>query len=80
MNSFFSLYEQIINIINRAVSVVIALAVLGFAWGIVKVLFNPDNEHIKKEGKSYMLYGIITLFVMTSIWGLVNILSSTLTI
>ena len=78
MNNFFSLYEQIINIINRAVGVVIGLAVLAFCWGVVKILFNPDNENLKKEGKGYMLYGIITLFVMTSVWGLVNILSATL--
>lgn len=78
MNNFFKLYESVIGIINQAFVVIITLAVLGFTWGIVKILFNPDNENIKKEGKSYMLYGVIILFVMTSVWGLVNILSATL--
>ena len=80
MNSFFQLYEQIIGIINTATVVLISLAVLGFMWGIVRILFNPGNENIKKEGKAYMLYGIITLFVMTSVWGLVNLLSSIITV
>lgn len=72
-NSFFSLFEYIITLINTVISVIIALAVLGFMWGVVKILFNPENEIVKKEGRSFMLYGLVTLFVMTSVWGLVNI-------
>lgn len=77
-NNFFSLFKYTIDLINSTISVVIALAVLGFMWGVVKILFNPENEIVKKEGRSFMLYGIFTLFVMTSVWGLVNILSQSL--
>lgn len=78
MKSFFAVFDSLINLMNTSIFILISLAVLGFAWGIVKVLFNPDSEALKKEGKEYMLYGIIALFVMTSVYGLVNILADTL--
>ena len=75
--TFFTLFDKIIEIMGLAVTVVISLAVVGFMWGIVKILFNPENEIAKKEGSSFMLYGVFTLFVMTSVWGLVRIVRTT---
>ena len=75
--TFFTLFDKIIEIMGLAVTVVISLAVVGFMWGIVKILFNPENEIAKKEGRSFMLYGVFTLFVMTSVWGLVRIVRTT---
>jgi hypothetical protein len=78
--TFYSLFEKTIDLINMAIYVIIALAVLGFFWGIVKILFSRENEIAKKEGREFMMYGILTLFVMTSFWGLVNILNGTITV
>jgi hypothetical protein len=76
-STFFSLFEKTLSLINMTMYVIIALAVMGFMWGIVKTLFNSDNEIAKKEGRAFMLYGVITLFVMTSVWGLVYLLRQT---
>jgi hypothetical protein len=54
----------------------IGLAVFGFFWGIVKILFNRENAIAKAEGRNYMLYGIILLFVMSSVWSLVYFLKN----
>lgn len=72
--TFFSLFDKVVDLINIAVYVILGLAVLGFIWGLVKLIFNSNNEVAKKEGRDFMLYGILTLFVMTSFWGLVNII------
>ncbi len=53
------------------------LATAGFIWGIVQYFLNPDNEEKRKKGKTYMIWGIISLFVMVSVWGLVGVLSNT---
>lgn len=65
------------TIANAVVPLLVAIAVAFFIWGIITYFLNPDNEEKKKEGKSYLLWGLIALFVMTSFWGLVNILSNT---
>lgn len=64
-------------LIKSVVPLLFTLATVGFIWGIITYFINPENEEKRSQGKSYMLWGIIGLFVMVSIWGLVNIFSST---
>lgn len=66
-----------INIINQAVILVVALALLFFFWGIAIFIFNADNEEKRREGKKVMMWGIIALFVMLFVWQIVNILANT---
>ncbi len=68
------LSEKLYNLISSVIPVLIALGVVGFMWGIVLYLFGKNKD----EGKMFMLWGIIALFVMTSVWGLVGILRGTL--
>ena len=55
----------------------VSLAVVSFVYGVIQFFLYPDNEEKRKAGKSFMFWGIIALFVMVSIWGLVGVLSST---
>lgn len=45
------------------------LALLAFFWGVFKYIRNSGND--KDEGKKIMFWGVIALFVMSSVWGLV---------
>jgi hypothetical protein len=56
---------------------VLALALLFFFWGVAKFILNADNDEKRTEGKKVMIWGIIALFVMVSVWGLINILANT---
>ena len=67
------------TIMNAIVPLLVALAVVGFVYGVIKYFLNPENEEKRKNGKSFMLWGLVTLFVIVSIWGLVGILSNTFT-
>lgn len=64
-------------LMDSVVPLLVALAVAGFVWGIIKYFLNPDNEEKRKEGKTFMFWGLVTLFVIVSIWGLVAIFSNT---
>jgi hypothetical protein len=65
-------------IINKTViPFFITLAIAVFIYGVVKFIMNAENEEERKKGKNFMIYGIISLFVIVSIWGLVNILVNT---
>lgn len=68
-----SLLNSAQQVIAATIPVLIGLAVLAFSWGIVVYLFTGDKD----KGKSIMIGGIIAIFVMTSVWGLVGILRST---
>lgn len=68
------------NLINLAIPLVIALAVLGFFWGLMKYIFSQGDDEKKVDGKNMMIWGIIALFVMVSVWGLIRMLQDTFNI
>ncbi|OGG78021.1 hypothetical protein A3A36_00945 [Candidatus Kaiserbacteria bacterium RIFCSPLOWO2_01_FULL_52_12b] len=69
----------IINTINNVlVPVLFAIAFIVFLWGAFYVfILGANSEEVKEKGKNLMLWGLIGFFVMVSIWGLVNILTGT---
>ncbi len=69
----------IINTINNVlVPVLFAIAFIVFLWGAFQTfIVGSNNEEVKENGKNLMLWGLIGFFVMVSIWGLVNILTGT---
>ena len=65
------------NVFNPLVGILMALALIYFFVGIVKYMQSVGDETKRKEGVNMMTYGIIALFVMVSVWGLVNVLKKT---
>ncbi len=69
----------IINTINNIlVPVLFAVAFIVFLWGaFYTFIVGANDTDVKDKGKNLMLWGLIGFFVMVSIWGLVNILTGT---
>ena len=67
------------TLMKSVVPLLVGLAIVGFVYGIIKYFLNPDNEEKRKQGKDFMLWGLIALFVMVSIWALVGIFTGTFT-
>jgi len=55
----------------RLVPLLAACALLVFFWGLVKFVNNTASETVRDDAKNIMFWGIIALFVMMSIWGIV---------
>ncbi len=55
----------------------VTVAVVVFIVGILKYIINADEASEREQGRKFMIYGIVALFVMVSIWGLVGIIQST---
>lgn len=65
-------------IIRKAlIPLLITLSITLFIVGVIKYIANGDEAAQREEGRKYMIYGIIALFVMVSIWGLVGIIQGT---
>ena len=64
------------DLINFATGVLGAIALLVFFWGLVKYIAKADDEKAKEQGKNIMVWGVIALFVMFSIFGLVKFLQN----
>lgn len=75
-----SLIEFLSNTLATGIlPLLVTAAVIAFVYGIVQFLLNQENEEKRKAGKSFMLWGVISLFVMVSFWGIVGILQNTFT-
>ena len=65
------------NIIRLATPVVAALALIYFFWGLSKFILHADDETERAKGKQIMIWGIVALFVMLTIWGIIRVLQFT---
>ena len=77
VDSFASLVALLMQYVAMLIPFVIALTVLVFLWGIFKLVFSGDSDTAVTEGKKFMTWGIVSLFVMVSVWGLVRIFTAT---
>jgi|SRR3989344_4659383 len=68
---------KISDLLKSVLPVLISLGVVYFAWGVVQY-FIADSEEAKKTGKDRIVYAIIGLTIIVSVWGLVAILNQTL--
>ena len=65
-------------IVNPIIYLLFALAVVYFIYGLVKYLLTPDNEEIRTSSKTHMLWGIFGMFIMIAVFGIMNLILSTL--
>lgn len=69
--------DNITSIIGSIVPLLIGAALVVFLWGVLMYVIKDDSDS-KGKAVNYMVFGIIGLFVMVSVWGLVNLLQDTL--
>lgn len=71
-----SLTSKLTNIGNTAVTLLISFSVIWIIISVVRYLIAGGEEERKKGGWA-ILWGLVGLFVILSIWGLVAILTNT---
>ncbi len=76
--SIAGLVNWLVGLLNYIVRLIVLLALIAFLYGILKLVFvDASNETERAKARKFMLWGIVSLFVMVSVWGLVNVLKST---
>lgn len=66
---------EIYKIIGSYLIPILSLAALGyFMFNVVMFIKSADNDKMREPYKQAMIWGVIALFVMVSVWGIVAIL------
>ncbi len=77
-----SAVHHLVQKINSAILqpitlLLVAGALVGFFYGLVSFLANQDDSNKKEEGKKHMMYGLMGLFIIFSVFGIMNMLVGT---
>ena len=75
-----SLLTRVNGYLGKMMPIIITLAVIYFFWGLATYILNSGDAEKEKEGRSIMIWGVVALFVMVSVWGLVGFIGDSLNI
>lgn len=68
------LINQLNTVINTIIPFLVGLAVLIVIWGVFNYISGAGDEEKRAQAKQYIVWGVVGVFIMLSIWGLVNVL------
>jgi Type IV secretion system pilin len=65
-------------IINPIIQVAFAVATIVFVYGVFEFIRGADNPEVRKQGQQHILWGLIGLAIMVSVFTIIDILLNTL--
>lgn len=77
LNTIAGLVVRIQRTIDYIIPFLLGLGLLFVVYGVLRYISKGADEEKRKEARDFILWGILSLFIMLSVWGLVNILVNT---
>ena len=74
--TFNTLLSAVVSVVGTLLPVVISFAILAFLWGLARYIRSQDSPEGREAARSIMTWGLIAIFIMVSLWGLVNLLET----
>lgn len=72
-----SLLEKIMsNAVTPFLYFMFALAIVIFLWGIMEFIYSSDDEKKKEDGKRHLVWGLVGMFIMFGVWGIIKIIQN----
>ncbi len=70
------LIGAIAAVIGTLVPILVTLGLVVFLWGLVKYLWGHGGKADIDGAKKLMKWGLLTLFVMVSVWGIIDLMQA----
>lgn len=74
VGTILDLIGRLAAIVNPLIAILTGFAILAFVRGVAVFIWQADNEEKRAEGKKFMVWGIIGMFVLVAFWGIVRII------
>lgn len=72
-STFADLIQIFFDLIQLVIPVIASMALLAFFWGLAKfILALGGDEKVLADGKNLMKWGLVALFIMVSVWGILR--------
>jgi amino acid permease len=75
LGTFQNLVQSIKSIVDLLPGILATLAVAAFFWGLTVAIFSTGQED-KAKGKSLMVWGLIAIFIIFSLWGIITFIGN----
>ena len=75
--TFSDLANMAVNLINGAIGVALILGIVIYFYGVVTSIPKTGEGDMERL-RAHFVWGIIALFVMFSVWGILRLVSNTL--
>lgn len=75
--TFAGLVGNVVSVLQSFIWLALGLGLLYFMWGVVRYLISWGDEKARSESVKTITYGLIALFVMVAVWGLVQMIAVT---
>jgi hypothetical protein len=72
-----SVIDNLQGILNALIPLLMVAAFVVFLWGVVKFILAGGDEEKRKSAKNFIIYGLIGLFVMVAVWGIIKLVAGT---
>lgn len=75
-------FDQVIfdinrTIVNPLIQFAFIVAFVVFIWGVMQFIRNANNPDERKKGQDHMIWGIIGLVIMVSVFGIITLITRT---
>lgn len=71
--------NSLTNFVSTLVPLLMAVALLVFFWGLATYVYSAGSDK-KETSKQRMVWGVVGLFVITTIWGIVALIGGSISI
>lgn len=69
-----SILQNLESILNRVIPILMIVATIVFLWGVIRYITAGGDEEKLADGRRFIIFGLIGLFVMIAVWGVVRAL------
>lgn len=68
--------DMLVDIGLKIIPLLGAVAFLVFIWGVGRFIRSAGNEKEIKDSKNILIWGVVGLFILVTIWGIMSFLRS----
>lgn len=65
-------------VVDPAMLLLFTAGFLVFIYGLTVFMWHLKDGHGHDEGVNHMMWGVIGMFIMVSVWGIINLIENTI--
>jgi len=79
VNEIVALLGEVYELIIRPIiGLLVGIAFIVFLWGVFEFIRGADNEETRRKGGRNMLWGLVGMFIMVSVFGILTVILGTI--